>query len=544
MSKAVTIIHNATVAKLHDAEREVKLLVSSALSYTVEGHEHSMKFKNGSWDGKSSFFDFRQATFDAGFVHLVTAHLRRAGYEVRHACKPRPEPLGPLNPKVDDLPDDPNYEYQDAVVDRLLKHYQIIAQVATGGGKSRIARKCIARINRPTLFLTTRSVLMYQMKRSIEEDMKRQVSVLGDGEFGHMITGDDGLKRQAVKKICVGMVQTLSSRLEETTFKIELQTLEAANAKKPKDRQLDLAQLKYEAQKRFDAKVAMREQTIRLLGMFEFVILEEAHEVSSDSFYKIMRLCKNAHYRLALTATPFMKDDEEANMRLHAVSGPIGIRVTEKELIDKGILAKPIFKYIKLSKKPEHLGRRTSWQAAYRLGITENPERTMAVVKEATRGAMHGLPVMILVQHKAHGATITDALAEAGLTVAFIKGENDQDERNFALKALGTGAVQAVVGTNILDVGVDVPAVGIVILAAGGKAEVTLRQRVGRSLRRKRSGPNIAFVVDFQDGFNEVLIRHYQQRREIIESTPGFVEGILPPGADFDYSVFAERRAA
>ncbi|MGF0150990.1 hypothetical protein [Acinetobacter baumannii] len=37
-------------------------------------------------------------------------------------------------------------------MDRLVRHGQIIAQVATGGGKSRIAMLCQARINRPTLF--------------------------------------------------------------------------------------------------------------------------------------------------------------------------------------------------------------------------------------------------------------------------------------------------------------------------------------------------------------------------------------------------------
>ena len=43
----------------------------------------------------------------------------------------------------------------------------------------------------------------------------------------------------------------------------------------------------------------------------------------------------------------------------------------------------------------------------------------------------------------------------------------------------------------ILDVGVDVPSVGCIILAGGGKAEVANRQRIGRGLRAKKLGPNI-----------------------------------------------------
>ena len=41
---------------------------------------------------------------------------------------------------MDTFGDDPRYDYQMDVVNRLVKHGQIIAQVATGGGKSRIAK--------------------------------------------------------------------------------------------------------------------------------------------------------------------------------------------------------------------------------------------------------------------------------------------------------------------------------------------------------------------------------------------------------------------
>lgn len=100
------------------------------------------------------------------------------------------------------------------------------------------------------------------------------------------------------------------------------------------------------------------------------------------------------------------------------------------------------------------------------------------------------------------------------------------------------------IGSTILDVGVDVPAVGMVILAGGGKAEVALRQRIGRGLREKKNGlPNIALVVDFEDLGNNHLRDHARQRKAIIEATPGFREGILRPGEDFDYAVLGLMRA-
>lgn len=501
----VTIAYNATVAKLHEPDRAVKLEVQSLVSYRVSGAEHSAAFKMGNWDGRSSFFDFRAGTFPAGFVNYVAAHLTRRGYKVNRVRKPLPLPLGPENPVVDAFPEDPRYDYQMETVNRLVKHGSMIAQIATGGGKSRIARLAFMRINKPTLFLTTRSILMYQMKDTFELDLKVPCSVLGDGKFGH--TDSDG--RQFIKKMCVGMVQTLVSRLQEPN---------------PDDSPEDQ-----------NRQTAIRNQTISLLSKFELVIGEEAHEASGNSYYEILRHCKNAHYRLALTATPFMKDDEESNMRLMAAFGSIGIKVSEKLLIDRGILAKPIFKYVQLKDKPKNLMRGTTWQAAYRLGIVNNEERNNCIVAETARAARHNLSTMILIQQKAHGHLLKDLLKAKGVKAVFIDGDNDQEERKEALKKLANGQIHALIGSTILDVGVDVPAVGMVVLGGGGKAEVALRQRIGRGLRAKKKGPNIALIIDFADDHNRYLKEHALQRASIVKDTEGFGENVLKPGVDFDY---------
>lgn len=506
ISEPVTIAYNATIARLHEPSRAVKLKVQSLLSYKVEGAEHSAAFKMGSWDGRSSFFDFKTSTFPAGFVNFVAANLTREGCQVHRVRKPIPLPLGPEKPKVDDFPDDPRYDYQQETVNRLVKYGSMIAQVATGGGKSRIARMAFRRINRPTLFLTTRSILMYQMKETFENDLKTPCSVLGDGQFGYT----DAEGRQYVKKMSVGMVQTLVSRLAEPN---------------PDD--------PVEAQNK---QIAIRNQTINLLSKFEFVIGEEAHEASGNSYYEILKHCKNAHYRLAITATPFMKEDEESNMRLMAAFGSIGIKVSEKLLIDRGILARPIFKIAKLNIKPKNLMRGTSWQAAYRLGIVENEERNNLIVAEAARAARHNLSTMVLIQQKAHGHKLLELMKATGIRAEFIYGENDQDERKKALTKLAQGKIDVLIGSTILDVGVDVPAVGLVILAGGGKAEVALRQRIGRGLRAKKSGPNIALILDFFDEHNRYLKDHSIQRISIIKGTEGFAENLLPDSTDFDYA--------
>lgn len=489
----IKLAHNAVTAKLIDAPREAKLEAQRLLSYQVTGVEHMPAFTSGNWDGRASFFDFTNGTFPRGFVTRVTHGLAKSGFQVQLIRKPFPPALGPENPVVDSFPIDDRYEYQSRVVDSLLRHGQIIAQVATGGGKSRIAKLATARIARPTLFLTTRGVLMYQMSDGFAS-LGKKIAILGDGNL------------ETSKGVTCGMVQTIMSWLKEPDVGVSS-----------------------------DAKVRAakkRAAMIQVLERFEFIILEEAHESSGNSYYEILRHCKNAHYRLALTATPFMKDSEESNMRLAASSGPIAIRVSEETLIDRGILAKPYFKFVEVKGKVDKLFRSTPWQRAYELGITHNTARNLHVVDECVRASKYGLSVMVLVQRREHGTILNDLLAKAGLSARYIFGDDNQTERTSALSALKSGKLDVLIGSTILDVGVDVPAVGMVILAGGGKAEVALRQRIGRGLREKKSGPNVAFIVDFADGFNTHLKGHYKQRRSIIESTEGFNKNIVE---DFDF---------
>jgi superfamily II DNA or RNA helicase len=579
MTEIITIASNAVVAKLHNPSRELKLEVQGILSYAVAGAEHTMTFKKGSWDGRSSFLDFRAGTFPAGFVLFLAAALRRKGYTVNTVRKPLPLPLGPEKPVVDTFGDDPRYDFQMDVVNRLVKHGQIIAQVATGGGKSRCCKLAFARIGRPAMFLTTRGILMYQMHEAFERDLGVKASILGDGQFGHTII-EGGIERQAVKKISVAMVQTLIARLEEKTVQQEVdRMIEARLAKELKvekalkdklvragqpwakvsaavktlektheRERMTNKQMLAIATPKIEEHMIQRAKTIKVLELMELVILEEAHEASGNSYYEILRHCKNAHYRLALTATPFMKDSEESNMRLMACSGPVGIRVSEKQLIDSGILAKPHFTILPLHMKPEKLYRQTSWQAAYRIGIVENDYRNNLGVARCKMFADRGMSSMVLIQQTAHGDILVEKMTAAGLRVEFIRGEDDQVGRKSALTRLAAGEIDVLIGTTILDVGVDVPAVGHVCLMGGGKAEVALRQRIGRGLRAKKTGPNLCFITDFADDYNTHLKTHSLQRLAIIKGTEGFADNIMEGGRDFDFQALgfgiAEKLAA
>lgn len=546
----IQIAHNAVNAKLLTENKELKYTLSELLSYQVSGYENMSNFQNGNWDGRSSFFNFKKATFPAGFVLMVKSKFEQMGHQVQIIRPKVPEPIGDPEMKVDSFGRTPEYEYQYECVERLLKQHQMIARLATGAGKSRCAMLATSRIGRKTLFLTTRKSLMYQMKKHYEE-MGADVGVIGDSVMN-------------VKPfVNVGMVQTIAANLKSRTIQEEVVRLkelehnkfEKLIAEKDKilTKQLKLGHITLQTKfkilsdfkkelnlKTKDLAVLQRAATInckimnrkkaemeKLLSTFEFVIAEEAHESGGNEYFEVMQYCTNAHYRLALTATPFMKDDEEANMRLMACSGIIGIVVTEKELIEKGILAKPYFMFIN-NARPTGVFPTTNYVSAYEKGIVKNNIRNDEIVKWSKWSTDRNLPVLILVNRTEHGNILKDLIQKQGLKCNFIYGKDEDEVRQENLKKLESGEINVLIGTNILDVGVDVPSIGMVILAAGGKAEVQLRQRIGRGLRRKKTGKNITYIIDFQDSFNQHLLKHAKTRQEIIKNTPGFAEGIVP----------------
>jgi superfamily II DNA or RNA helicase len=528
----IKLAHNAVVAKLIDPSDEVASIVSELLSYRVDGADHMFAVANGQWDGRSSFYSFNKHTFPAGFAYTVHAELTRRGNQVQLIRRPHAEPLGPENPIVDEFGnDDPRYDYQMRALRQVEKHGRGIIQVATGGGKSKIAKLIMSRYRRMSLFLTTRGVLLYQMADQLEA-LGLATGQLGDGEL-----------KVNTKGVNLGMVQTLVQALAEPSLDEEVRAVvKSAHSTKKGDPNITRAQILEIAKQRFAEKTKKRLQIIKVLEMVEVVIGEEAHEAGGNSYFQILQFCKNATIRVALTATPFMRDSAEDNMRLMAAFGPKLIVISEKMLIDRGILARPFFKFVESRPHPK-LAKSSPWQRAYQLGIIENEFMHADIVKDARNAKAANLPVLTLVLRKEHGKILQERFEAAGLAAVFLRGENDQNERKRCLKALAAGDIDVLIGTTIVDVGVDVPCIGLVQLAGGGKAEVAVRQRIGRGLRAKKGVENVAFIADYTPALNTTLREHAKQRRMIIETTPGFVEGILPKGQDFDWSIF-QRKAA
>ncbi len=255
------------------------------------------------------------------------------------------------------------------------------------------------------------------------------------------------------------------------------------------------------------------------------VLVHNCHNGDATSFEQTFAACTNAFYRFGLTATPLMKGIE-SDIKLMCITGDVIYRITLKDLIDRGLLAQPYIKLVKITtpnlfKDPK--GRTINYQSAYKYGVTENDRRNELVVQETLELAAAGETVLILISKINHGKRLQAMFKPyTHLKTRFIHGSKSDEERDTALKELEAGKYNVLISSTITDEGVDIPNISAVVLAGGMKSTIKLYQRIGRAMRPKK-GLNRCLVIDFVDLTNKHLAKHSMSRLEVFKSEPGFI---------------------
>lgn len=337
--------------------------------------------------------------------------------------------------------------------------------IATNGGKTEVAAGIIKVMRKPTLYIVHLKALLHQTAERLAERTGYKIGKLGDGE-------------KDIKKITVAMVQSLPKLIK--------------------------------ANRGF-------------YDQFEVLFIDEAQHGSADTWYKAAMFMK-CHHKFALSGTPWTGDDIK-DMKFISVFGPkVLARVKNAELIDRGWSAKPTI-HMWPAPYPENDMR---WRMALTNQIINNNDYNEHVVSLARRSWEDGKTTLIIVNEKQHGIRLYRRMLGEKIDVAYLTGASKKSVIHKTLARFKAGKLGVILCTPIFDEGVDVPAIRTLILPAGGKSSIRLLQRVGRALRRKKSGKNVAEIHDFIHYGNEHLLDHTLQRINIYE------------GEDFDIKYHKE----
>ncbi|MBP3887302.1 MAG: DEAD/DEAH box helicase family protein [Cellulosilyticum sp.] len=269
-----------------------------------------------------------------------------------------------------------------------------------------------------------------------------------------------------------------------------------------------------------------------------FVVIDEAHHATAKTYRKILDYvrAKVSHIKLiGLTATPFrtakseegllskiFKDGVDESGQATKNEKGIAYQIGLKELINKRILAKPIFEDFY---SDEDFGEGMSvdeWEHIQQLDIlpqdiagemASNAERNKLIVQTYKKGQKKYGQTIVFAVNVLHAITLSALFNKAGITADYVVSDikdaitgvtisREDNERK--IKAYQKGELQVLVNVNILTEGVDLPQTQTVFLTRPTVSTILMTQMIGRALRGTAAGgTNQAYIVSFIDKWHE-----------------------------------------
>jgi superfamily II DNA or RNA helicase len=457
--KAEIVIEGADAKISGDYPVEI---VANATSYYQAGYQFVPRFRSGHWDGKVKLFSKLYKTFPSGLVKDVTKALEEAGVTVLIDDKRKCSKISPIpsNIKLHGVSFEYPYDYQIDCMKAMLKEHRGVVEMATGAGKTEQSCLVMACLRIPTLFLVPGKELLYQTRNRFATRFgipSSEIGIIGDGNW------------LPNPWITVAIVASL-----------------------------------------YDALKAGKQKVFELLDKIDLLFIDECHKVGSDSFYDVARECK-AFWRYGLSATP-MKRTDGANLKLTAVTGPVIFKISNKELIERGVNCEAEIRLVPV--RQPYIQKGTPYKDAYKVGVVDNLYRNKLICGIASQLVEEGRHVLILVKEILHGKQIDKRLwnfhSQSFLAHQFITGKEPMFVRQKAVKDFANGEIQVLCSSPLFDEGIDLPAINVIILGGSGKSTIKTLQRIGRGLR-KGDGKKL-IVVDTIDFTSKYLLEHSYQR--------------------------------
>lgn len=559
------------------------------LGVKVEGAFHSRAYKAGVWDGITDFYDSKNDSFPTGLLPQFLEGVRELqerypniSYEIDDT---RPAPLLHHDSMDEEISlvkngqDITLRDYQYNAVKQILKEQVGIVNLATNAGKTMTAAGIIKQLlpliddEERIAFMVHSKEILKQARESITEALQlsdREVGIVGEGKFdikrkkvvfvmiptlhsalkdpkkGVSFTQKDRLVKQMAEDIAPKFLNTVNTRtliknyLRNWTPKTKndlevetiLTTLAYDNAYTDKKVQMVLRSYKGELEKILMKKNKKNFEKWKTAHDFiqsiRVFIGDESHRVKGETWYDTALKCENAQYRIALTGT-VNKKDEMLYQRIQAVFGTIVAKVSNEDMVSRGVSSKPIIRMIEI-KEPRGIELAENYMDAYKQGIVNNEYRNTYAVKVAiSYYKQKNAGVLFSVNHVDHGEQLKEMIEAEGYKCVFLKGELKSEERQEVLQQFGSGEVKFMIGTSLIDEGLDLNSIGCLVLTGAGKSLRQILQRIGRGLRLNGIDGNQTLVLDFWDKTHKILKSHSEERIKIYKE-----EG-------FDWKVFGNK---
>lgn len=285
------------------------------------------------------------------------------------------------------------------------------------------------------------------------------------------------------------------------------------------------------------------EPYIKFLSSVNTMIEDEAqHMQSLTAFQPILYTDPEKFKRLiGFSGSPYRTPDfpykNDQDFRTIAIYGEPAFKYDMCDTISDGAIVQPYSYFIRYNNYKPYLPEKfkDSYFMQYRMGITYNKSRNAAGLAMIRFLNKNNVATLCCVSKIKNGLKLMEVLAEEGIKCKFIcggtEGKNliyeyikDENGKLILTDKPGTPkdidnsfdeGYKIIFGSTVMAEGVDIQRFQAVVLFIGAKNYIGTTQMIGRAVRKKKSGKNIAFVIDFRDvGSFPVLSSHYEIRKK------------------------------
>jgi len=351
--------------------------------------------------------------------------------------------------------------YQQDALEALLSNQYGVVEAATGAGKTAMAAALVCELGVPTLIVTPTKVVFQQFWSEFKDHTDCQLAQVASGQR------DNGPVSISIAK----------SLLDE------------------------------------DGKPRLEHLMDKQL-----LILDEFHQSAAESWQKIVEACP-AYYRFGFSATPFRATDLECNL-LRGMAGNVIAKIGTEELQDQGFLCPTDIRVVttKVAYDRRYQDEDGEWKEIcfadrYRQGIVENLGRNLDIVVIVQFHYEQGEKVLVIVSWTDHADILLPYLPPDTI---YLSGKDTPKKTEAKVAEYNGRSGGVLLGSPVVDVGFDAPAVDVVVMAGGGAYSGRQRQRLGRGLRPS-PGKDVVIVYDFEDddrgtGGRPTFYQHSQAR--------------------------------
>ena len=224
------------------------------------------------------------------------------------------------------------------------------------------------------------------------------------------------------------------------------------------------------------------------LSRYKMVLIDEVQNASASQFQEFFKQF-GCPLKYGFSASPNRTGDYLGYAKIRQFLGYPCIKVESSELLEHKVMAKPHIYFVKNECKEDDY---FDYQTAYSEEIIKSKKRNN-LVKDIVDKYKSG--VLIVVNIIEHGKILEKLLPGS----VFISGQTSTEDRSKYLEMFDNGELPILIGSTILQEGISITHMKAMILACGGKSNVAVLQKIGRSLRFKKDEKTDVDFYDFID---------------------------------------------